>query len=1008
MEQHRVRRRRASAVIVASSLFAGFLALAPRADATADVESTRIAGADRFATAAAVADAAFPDGSSTVLVANGRGFADALAGATLGLPILLTEANTLPKVTADAVDSLGADSVIILGGTAAVSKNVEQALASHADVSRIAGVDRYDTAAKIASSVGASKVGTVDGRKTAIIATGLNPADALAGGPLATGAAGSTALPILLVSSDVPDATSQAIDDLGIGQVIILGGTGAVSSTVESELEDQTGSNAVRLAGADRYATAAAVGEFAIDTLDFAATDVILANGLNPADALAGGPLGAVRQAPIALTDPAELPQSSESFIADHSGTIDTVLTLGGTAAVSPSASDAAVAAAETPPATRKNEAIAVAPTTVANQANGSSRTYTVSGVTSPVDIVLVPCNLVQTDSSGNTLFSDSDSDHIADGTADSASDADNADTPAYISDTNGDTQVQDENHDVFDDDYADDVAPDSAHRITFTVTGPSSSSISSSCIIPVVFSDVNSDDALDLSTTNARVPSEVFGTGGETRFSPGAAASGIFNVNVDDNNDSLDTFSGCKITADLGGNDEVIDSTKCASYHYDANDTFQIAGQPTTMSIFETTLSVDDDVKGTYATTTAGISVFNLSHNDAPEPPTEDPTGSSEVSGSTVTLHLIESATPTTDHYRLYRYTRVATDTACPAFSASKYTYLAESRVVDPNPGGAPPSPKSRFDMTDATAPTGTNCYVPISEEGFGEGPAGDPISVVVAVGATTTTTSTTSTTLVAGTPVISTAKGASTDTVLSAGDTHELVFSKAMTQATDATYDVKDGDSPNPASAKITCGGNALCTWLNSTTLRVKITKTPSITDPTSGLTNPGTDGDVNYPLTITASTFKDQGTASVALSGSDTTIEKDTLAGDVTSPMISTALLTTDAGADHNFGLVGDVMKLTFNDSVLEYVANPASVTETEFEAIVGRSVQYATGTVVTMTPAHDVSSSDVTFTVSGQSFTSGINTGQPIPGTSTNLVRDAAGNPEQANPSPTNLT
>lgn len=62
-------------------------------------------------------------------VANGANFPDALAAsvATDG-PVLLTDTNTLPPVVRDEIVRLKPSNIVIVGGTAAVSQNVENQL----------------------------------------------------------------------------------------------------------------------------------------------------------------------------------------------------------------------------------------------------------------------------------------------------------------------------------------------------------------------------------------------------------------------------------------------------------------------------------------------------------------------------------------------------------------------------------------------------------------------------------------------------------------------------------------------------------------------------------------------------------------------------------------------------------------------------------------------------------------------------------------------------------------
>jgi hypothetical protein len=139
-------------------------------------------------------------------------------------------------------------------------------------------------------------------------------------------------LPILLVTpTSIPSETSAAMTDLGIQHAIILGGTAAVSDAVKTQLDAKTGSTSDRVAGTTRFGTARAVGEWAVDNLGWDPTEIELASGVNFPDALAGGPLGGERQAPILLL--ASAPADTTGFADDHSDTITDVNCLGGTAA---------------------------------------------------------------------------------------------------------------------------------------------------------------------------------------------------------------------------------------------------------------------------------------------------------------------------------------------------------------------------------------------------------------------------------------------------------------------------------------------------------------------------------------------------------------------------------------------------------------------------------------------------------------------------------------------------
>ena len=92
-----------------------------------------------------------------VYVATGENFPDALgagpAAAMVKGPILLVSQNGIPGETAAELTRLSPDKIIIVGGTAVVSTTVETGLAAFAGtVERIAGTNRYDTAAKLSAA----------------------------------------------------------------------------------------------------------------------------------------------------------------------------------------------------------------------------------------------------------------------------------------------------------------------------------------------------------------------------------------------------------------------------------------------------------------------------------------------------------------------------------------------------------------------------------------------------------------------------------------------------------------------------------------------------------------------------------------------------------------------------------------------------------------------------------------------------------------------------------------
>jgi hypothetical protein len=126
----------------------------------------RIGGDDRYDTASKITEQAFPDGAIEAIVATGEDFPDAMCAAGLaGLyncPIVITNTDTLNETSENLLKKLGTTNALVLGGTGAVSENVEERLSTEVTtggVNRIGGTDRIATALKIAKSAPFDKAG---------------------------------------------------------------------------------------------------------------------------------------------------------------------------------------------------------------------------------------------------------------------------------------------------------------------------------------------------------------------------------------------------------------------------------------------------------------------------------------------------------------------------------------------------------------------------------------------------------------------------------------------------------------------------------------------------------------------------------------------------------------------------------------------------------------------------------------------------------------------------------
>ena len=294
----------------------------------------RIAGTNRFETAAALARDRYPNASDAVL-ARADDPADALGGSYLGGshigPVLLSEQHEVPQITIDTYHALRIHKVRVLGGLGALGPEIDKQLQAEGFVvERVAGNDRYETAAAIARNSGAANIGVSgDLGRTVMLANGQSPADALSAGPIIYG----QQWPVLLTARDaLPGATTSAMDDLGIQHVVVVGGTAAVSDAVLQQLR-QSGRTVERVAGADRESTATALADFML-AIGEHVERVEVAASSSFADALALGG-HAAPDAPVLLCRTVDdCGPTTIAWIVQHSDAVDLVVIAGGTAVV--------------------------------------------------------------------------------------------------------------------------------------------------------------------------------------------------------------------------------------------------------------------------------------------------------------------------------------------------------------------------------------------------------------------------------------------------------------------------------------------------------------------------------------------------------------------------------------------------------------------------------------------------------------------------------------------------
>lgn len=319
----------------------------------------RVYGANRYSTAAEVSRLAWSNaglaswgttnGPDTIVVAGGTDVNSALAGSVLAAVndsvLLLTPSTGLATETKNEIRRLsrvralsgGKVKVYIVGTTTAVSSAAESSIRAIPEVGsvvRLAGVDAHATAARVASEMKA----TSGISNTAFVVSRTAWADAIGAAPVAS----TAGAPILFTEAlTLPIATQSAIQSLGIKKVVIVGGTGSVSSGVENALRSLTGSTPVRLGGANRYSTARLAAQYGVDVYGMDGRSVIVASGEVFPDALSAGPLTWWTGSPVLLTPKASLSPEVVSFVNSNGPRVLPSYVVGGPGSVS----DAALAA---------------------------------------------------------------------------------------------------------------------------------------------------------------------------------------------------------------------------------------------------------------------------------------------------------------------------------------------------------------------------------------------------------------------------------------------------------------------------------------------------------------------------------------------------------------------------------------------------------------------------------------------------------------------------------------
>ena len=183
----------------------------------------RLKGAGRYETNLEILKEAGVNTTDEVLIATGKNYADSLSASATGLPMVLVD----QELTQAQKDFLAktSKSFVILGGTGAVSADVEAQLDAIGDVSRVKGASRYETSVEIAKKF-------FTGPTAAVLAYAQSFPDGLCGGPLAR----SLGAPMILTSDDSFAAADAYISGITTG--VVCGGSARISDDTVREIFD--------------------------------------------------------------------------------------------------------------------------------------------------------------------------------------------------------------------------------------------------------------------------------------------------------------------------------------------------------------------------------------------------------------------------------------------------------------------------------------------------------------------------------------------------------------------------------------------------------------------------------------------------------------------------------------------------------------------------------------------------------------------------------------------------
>jgi putative cell wall-binding protein len=349
------------------------------ATATLPTGVTALYGANEYTTASAIATAAYPHGTKTVIITSGAtaDWVDALVAAplakALGAPILLsTSAHTIGSAALQALDRLGATHVVLVGATAADATQWTAQLPPGTVITAIGSANPYQTAGAVAQVLAQQEHTTTFAHVFVTSGVPAHLVDALAADPVAA----RLGDPILLVPASGDSGQVNAAELPWLNHATDATIVGAAQAYAYADLPATV--TRTTIYGQDRAGTATALDQAFAPTTGY--TSVFVANGVDAhlVDALSAGPLVAADDAALIEVYNGTVPPSTAHWLKGAS-TVHALTVLGGPASI-----PAALYDQTTSPVLQALVGLGVHPTLTVSQASvaqGTRVTLQVQGV---------------------------------------------------------------------------------------------------------------------------------------------------------------------------------------------------------------------------------------------------------------------------------------------------------------------------------------------------------------------------------------------------------------------------------------------------------------------------------------------------------------------------------------------------------------------------------------------------------------------------------------------------